>query len=231
MLGAAAAAALSLCAAAGCGTLGTTEMNITLAEQSITYDLMNPFPLPIPNINCSNDNTCVSAIRSYGIIDNRVQPKCDLTLNKCVADVFVGVVVILNFSQDPAFTSGIAQSSADAVREMTLQYALANNTNFQIDKLNVYIGPDRILSSADTRAVYLDWIGPIPKGSTFTQDQKPIVIPDMTPAHDVLINSIRDPNLPLDFLVESYVHLKPGDPLPAGNFTLKLTPQVRLLKL
>ena len=102
--------------------------------------------------------------------------KCDMTIKQCVADVYVGVLVIIDFSMDTAFTTGIAQSSADAVREMTINYSLTNNTNLQIDKLDIFVGPDRLVNAADPRAIYLDWIGPIGRGETFTQDQKPLVI-------------------------------------------------------
>lgn len=222
---------LGLVGSSGCGTLGTTEMNVNLAEQTINYDLMNSFPLTIPPIQCPNDAPCIDLVRNtLRIIDGRVTPKCDLTKMQCVADVFVGVVVIIDFSQDMAFTSGLAQSSADAVRDMTLNYAFTNNTNFQIDKLDIYVGPDRLVNSRDPRAVYLDWIGPIPKGAVYTQEQKPLVIVDQTPPHAVMVEAIRNPAVPLNFLVQSYVHLKAGDQVPAGGFSLKLTPQVRFLK-
>lgn len=229
----AAALALALFASAStsCGTLGTTEMNIGLAEQNITYDLMNGLALPIPVISCSTDAPCVYLVRNtLGIIDNRITPKCNTMAMQCTADVYVGVLVIVDFSMDTAFTTGIAQSSADAVREMTINYSLTNNTNFQIDKLDVFIGPDRLVNAADPRAVYLDTIGPIPKGGVYTQEQKPLVIADQSPAHAVVVESIRNPAVPLNFLVQTSVRLKAGDPLPAGGFTLKLQPVVRLLK-
>lgn len=216
-------------ATASCGTLGTTEMNIGLAEQNVTFDLMNSFPFPIPSYSCTTDSQCVYLVRSQlGLIDPRVTPKCDMTVKQCVADVYVGVLVIIDFSMDTAFTTGIAQSSADAVREMTINYSLTNNTNLQIDKLDIFVGPDRLVNAADPRAIYLDWIGPIGRGETFTQDQKPLVIPDETPAHAVVVEAIRNPTVPLNFLVQSSVHLKPGDSLPTGNLVLK--PVVRLLK-
>lgn len=225
------ALALAGATATSCGTLGTTEMNISLAEQNVTFDLMNSFALPIPTYSCTTDAQCVYLVRNtLGLIDNRITPKCDMTLKQCVADVYVGVLVIIDFSMDTAFTTGIAQSSADAVREMTINYSLTNNTNLQIDKLDIYVGPDRLTSTADPRAVYLDWIGPIPKGGTFTQEQKPLVIPDETPGHAVVVEAIRNPAVPLNFLVQSYVHLKPGDSLPTGTLILKLAPVVRLLK-
>ncbi len=223
--------AISGLSATSCGTLGTTEMNIGLAEQNVTFDLMNSFALPIPTYPCTTDAQCVYLVRNQlGLIDNRITPKCDMTLKQCVADVYVGVLVIIDFSMDTAFTTGIAQSSADAVREMTINYSLTNNTNLQIDKLEIFVGPDRLVNAADPRAIYLDWIGPIPRGGTFTQEQKSLVIPDETPAHAVVVEAIRNPAVPLNFLVQSYVHLKPGDALPTGNLVLKLAPVVRLLK-
>jgi hypothetical protein len=225
------ALSLGLVGASSCGTLGTTEMNVGLAEQNITYDLTNSLPLTIPPISCTSDAPCTYLVRNtLGIIDNRITPKCDMTVKQCVADVFVGVVVIIDFSKDMAFTTGLAQSSADAVRDVTLNYALTNNTNFQIDKLDIYVGPDRILSSSDPRAVYLDWIGPVAKGAVYTQEQKPLVIVDQTPPHAVTVEAIRNPTVPLNILVQSYVHLKAGDQLPAGSFSLKLSPSVRFLK-
>lgn len=222
---------LASAATTSCGTLGTTEMNLSLAEQNVTFDLMNSFPLPIPAYSCTADSQCVYLVRNQlGLIDNRITPKCDMAMKQCVADVYVGVLVIIDFSMDTAFTTGIAQSSADAVREMTINYSLTNNTNLQIDKLDIFIGPDRLANALDPRAIYLDWIGPIPKGGTYTQEQKALVIQDETPAHAVVVEAIRNPTVPLNFLVQSYVHLKPGDSLPTGSLVLKLAPVVRLLK-
>ena len=111
-------------------------MNIGLAEQNITYDLMNSLPLPIPVISCTTDAPCTYLVRNtLGIIDNRITPKCDMVQKQCTADVFVGVVVIIDFSKDAAFTTGgtirlSAEVTANAavIASGDVQNAPGNNT-------------------------------------------------------------------------------------------------------
>src|SRR5688572_30077136 len=90
---------------AGCGI---TEMNIPLAEQKFTYDLMNSIPFPIPQKTCPQPPEPYSSCQDYfmrmtGIIDNRVKASCDMPTNQCVIDLSLIIVYIINVAEDPAF--------------------------------------------------------------------------------------------------------------------------------
>lgn len=220
------------CALLGLGTqssCGTTEMTFRLAEQAYTYDIMNKLMIPIPSFPCTTNAFCESIIRQAGIVDTRVTPKCEATINKCVVDLNLSLYLIINFSMDPAFTTGFAQNNADSFRDMILSYALENRANFNIDRLNIHVAPSGVLNPSAPGVQFLDWIGPIPAGMTFSQDQKPITVADGSPAHALLLESVRDPNKPFTFLIQSTIRLNPGDTLPAGQIKIAVTPTITLL--
>jgi hypothetical protein len=213
---------------------GITEMNIPLAEQKFTYDLMNSFPFPIPKQVCPkppSTMTCQSIFTSMtGIIDNRVKASCDTATDQCVVDLSLIIVYIINVAEDPAFTTGFAQGQADAVRDVTLNYTITNNGNFNIDKIDVYIGPNGIMSKSDAGVVPMESLGPIPANGLLTQNQQPMIIVDGTPAHAQVIENIKNPAIPFNFLMTSTVRFKGGDPLPTGSVVVQLQPVVKLLK-
>ena len=222
----------ALAALAGATSCGITEMNITLGEQMYTYDLMNSFPLPIPRITCpAPPKDCQTVFRQMtGIIDNRVQATCDTGTNQCVADLALTIIYIVNVAQDPAFTTGFAQGNADNVRDVTINYTITNNANFNIDKIDVYIGPNGIMSKTDAGVQQMGSLGPIIAGGLLTQNQQPMVIADDTPAHDQVVDNILHPENPFNFLMQSTVRFKGGDPLPTGQIVVSLTPVVKLLR-
>lgn len=213
---------------------GVTEMNISLAEQKFTYDLMNSFPFPIPRQACPkppSTQTCQSIFMSMtGIIDNRVKASCDTSTDQCVVDLSLIIVYIINVAEDPAFVTGFAQNQADAVRDVTLNYMITNNGNFNIDKIDVYIGPNGIMSKSDPGVVPMGQLGPITAGGLLTHNQQPMVIVDGSPAHAQVIENIKNPQIPFNFLMSSTVRFKGGDPLPTGSVVVTLQPVVKLLK-
>lgn len=213
---------------------GVTEMNIPLAEQKFNYDLMNSFAFPIPRQTCPkppSTQTCQKIFMSMtGIIDNRVQASCDTATDQCVVDLSLAILYIINVAEDPAFTTGFAQNQADAVRDVTLQYTITNNCNFNIDKIDVFIGPNGIMRSTDPGVVPMGPLGPIMAGGILTYNQQPMVIVDGTPAHAQVIENIKNPQNPFNFLMTSTVRFRGGDPLPTGSIVVTLQPVVKLLK-
>jgi hypothetical protein len=233
------ARALEVVAMAGLFSLlstgcGITEMNIPLAEQKFTYDIMNTFPFRIPNTPCPkppSTKTCQSILYSMtGIIDNRVQATCDTPTDLCVVDLDLIIVYIINVAEDPAFQTGIAQNNADAVRDVTLNYTVNNNGNFDIGTIDVFIGPNGIMSNKDAGVQPIGAIGPIPSNGVLTQNQQPLVIVDGTPAHAQVIENVKNPAIPFNFLMTSTIRFQGGDTLPIGSIVVALQPVVKLLR-
>lgn len=226
----------TLCAFALCGltataaSCGVTEQNIDLAEQKFSYDTMNTQNIVLPAVPCFIG--CDNILRATGIIDNRVKALCDDTTSQCVADLSLTIVYIVNVSEDPAFKLGIAQSSADAVREVTLNYGIISNTNFSIDKVDVYIGPNGIMSKDDAGVVPIGTIGPFPAGKTVRSGEDgppPLVVQDLSPAHAQIVHNIKNPQDPFNFLMLAKIRLRSGQELPKGTLNVSMTPRVRLL--
>jgi hypothetical protein len=222
---------LLLCGLAAAGTgCGVTEMHISLAEQKYTYDTMNTQSITLPPVPCFLN--CTNLLRMAGIIDNRVQASCDTATNQCVADLSLTIVYIVNVAEDPAFKLGIAQSSADAVRDVTINYSVISQTNFDIDNVEVYIGPDGIMSKDATGVVPIGTIGPFAYGTTVKSGEGgpvPLFIPDGSPAHAQVVYNIKNPQVPFNFLLFLKVRLKPGQELPKGTLEVRMSPSVRLL--
>lgn len=218
-------ALLLTAASAGCGV---TEMNITLAEQSFTYDLSMTPAYPIPPLSCTSDTQCQQKLTQAGIVDNRFKAVCDPTMF-CGANLVISLVYIQDLVNDPAFTSGFAQNSADSVRDMILNYSITNNANFTIDKIDVFVGPSGIMHSTDPGVIQVGSVGPVPAGGVLTDNQQQLVIKDGTPAHDQVVAGIKTPDKPFNFLMNSTVHFKAGDPLPHGTIIVWTQPVVTLL--
>jgi hypothetical protein len=214
--------------------LGVTEMNISLGEQKFTYDLMNSFAIPIPQQTCPKPpdmRTCQSIFYAMtGIIDNRIKASCDTMTDRCVVDLSLTIVYIINVAEDPAFKTGFAQSNVDAVRDVTMQYNITNNANFNIDKIDVYIGPNGIMSRDAPGIQTIGAIGPIPASGLLTHNQQPLVIVDGTPAHAQVLENINNPSIPFNFLMQGTVRFKGGDPLPVGSILVTIQPVVKLLQ-
>jgi hypothetical protein len=164
-----------------------------------------------------------------GILDSRVAPLCDQTSHLCELDLTLTIVATINVATDPAFTSGFAQGNADSVRDVNLQYTISDNANFDISKVDVYNGPNGIVSPTDAGVSYIGTIGPVAAGGALTDKQQPLVIVDGSPAHDQVIDNIRNPQSPFTFLMVALVRGTAGDPFPRGTLDIRTQPVVKLL--
>jgi hypothetical protein len=212
------------------GGCGLTEMNIGLAQQQFTYDLSMTPQFNLPSVACQSASTCQQLLQEAGIIDTRVTGICDMSTSLCAADVNLTIIYIYNVATDPAFETGIAQSDASAVRTMTLNYTINNNTNFNINNIAVYIGPNGIMSSTAPGVEPIGNIGPVPSNGILTQNQQPLVIMDGTPAHDQVVMNIENPQDPFNFLMVSTIEIPAGAPVPHGQVLVQVQPVVELLK-
>lgn len=230
------AAALLGAATGGCGSV--TEQELTLAEQTLHYDLKLNINIPMTyqglKISCQNlfGIQCSALPGVLGLTSSyQVTGLCDDKTMLCAGDIKQLILFVVDFSKDPAFTTGFAQSNADNMRDVNLFYTASNGVDIDITKIDAYIGPDGIRSTTDPRAIYIGSVGPLPRKGSITDNGSPIPVPDGSPAHDVFINAVRDPSKPLNVLLSVTARYISGDPVPAaGAIDVKLTPRVKMLK-
>lgn len=221
------AAATALYAAAGCGT---TEQDQTLATQTLKYDLNLNLPPNVPAVPCAFVN-CATIPQMLGLgINQGITGVCDQPTGLCAADLKISILYILDFQNDPAFQLGIAQGQADIMRDVTFNYGVSSTLNIDISKIDAYVGPNGIRSLLDPGIVYIGQVGAIARMSNIP-DAGSILIPDNTPAHSVVVQSIRHPENPFNvFLVASMRYIS-GQPVPnKGTIEVQLKPVVKLLQ-
>jgi hypothetical protein len=221
------AAMTALHAAAGCGT---TEQEQTLATQTLKYDLNLNLPQSVPPVPCAFVN-CATIPTMLGLgINQGITGVCDQGTSLCAADMKLSILYILDFQNDPAFQLGIAQGQADIMRDVTFNYGVSSTLNIDISKIDAYVGPNGIRSLNDPGIVYIGQVGAIGKMSSIP-DAGSILIPDNTPAHSVVVQSIRHPENPFNvFLVASMRYIS-GQPVPnKGSIEVQLKPVVKLLQ-
>ncbi len=231
------ACAIALLGAASVGCGAVTEQELTLAEQTLHYDLKLNLSIPPMfqglKVTCSNGFIQCSALPGLLGLNTSYQVTglCDDKTMLCAGDIKLLVLFAIDFSKDTAFTSGFAQSNADNMRDVQLFYTAQNGVDIDITQIDAYIGPDGIRSTTDPRAVYLGKVGPLPRKATITDAGNPLPVPDGSPAHGVFIGAVRDPSKPLNVLLAVTARYLSGDPVPsAGAIDVKLTPVVKMLK-
>lgn len=223
------AAATALYAAAGCGT---TEQEQSLAKQTLKYDLNLNLPMTVPAIPCGFIN-CATLPTMLGLgINQGITGFCDQTQTPplCAADLKLSILYILDFQNDPAFQLGIAQGQADIMRDVTFNYGVASTLNIDISKIDAYVGPNGIRSLNDPGIVYIGQVGAIARMSS-NPEAGSILIPDNTPAHSVVVQSIRHPENPFNVFLVANMRYISGQPVPnKGSIEVQLNPVVKLLQ-
>ena len=222
------AAATALYAAAGCGT---TEQEQSLAKQTLKYDLNLNITQTVPPVPCAFVPSCAALVQQLGLgINQGITGVCDQATSLCAADMKLSILYILDFQNDPAFQLGIAQGQADIMRDVTFNYGVSSTLNIDISKIDAYVGPNGIRSLNDPGIVYIGQVGSIARMSS-NPEAGSILIPDNTPAHSVVVQSIRHPENPFNvFLVASMRYIS-GQPVPnKGSIEVTLNPVVKLLQ-
>jgi hypothetical protein len=131
---------------------------------------------------------------------------------------------------DPAFTSGLAPNP-DWYRDIKLRYGITSTVNVDIQKIDVYLGPNTTTSPTSPNVYQLGTVGPVPKNSmSVPDDAHTLLIEDGTPAHDEYISFIKNYTTPFRVLMVVSTHLKSGDPIPTGTIDVALVPTVTVLK-
>lgn len=224
-IGAAGALAMLL-GAAGC-TAPLSEMDLRLARQNIDLSFGEATGT-LPKLPCNDVFDVCKALPSPlpGVAIG-----CDRTRMECVGSYPVRLWQIIDLSRDIAFQTGIGQMTAENIRQIKLSYGIDNTVTFDIPTTKVYVSPDKtILSPAGAGVEYIGEIGPFKAGESVPDDGQELVIPEGTPAFNLLVDRIAHPETAFAFLLSTTAVFYGGAPYPAGKLQLRLTPVLTLLK-
>lgn len=152
---------------------------------------------------------------------------CDTRAQTCTAQVNATIAYPVDLSKDQGFTTQVAGKAVAVVKSISLKYGVpTNTTTFDIPQLDLYIAPQGVTKIPDSRAVFIDKIPAIAKRMTLPDDSGSIEVLTNTPAGAIFVDSIKNPSKPFTLLINTKPVVKAGDPLPAGQLTVKVTPQI-----
>lgn len=215
-------------ATGGCGLL---DIPITLQTQSYNANFGNANGT-VTAVPCTmQQDPCTAAANQVaaGAAQNgaTVTGVCDTATSTCTARVEATVAYPVNLGQDPSFTNGVAGKVVTVVKSISLKYGIPTNTvTVDLPQLDLYIAPMGVTKIPDSRAVFVDKIPAIPKKKTLPDDSGTITIETSSPAGAIFVDSIKNPAKPFTLLINTKPTVKANDPLPAGQMTIKVTPQI-----
>lgn len=214
------------------GSCGLLDVDITLATQTFMKSFGNTKG-SVQSAPCtSQTDTCTAAA---GPVNNAVAGSgatvsgvCDLATQTCQAELDVTFAAPLNLSQDQAFINGVAGKAVNIVKRITLKYGVpTNTTTFAIPELKLYLAPQGITSVADmTKVTYVDKISALSRGQTLPADAGRISIAENSPAFAKLVYYIQHPSEPFSVLLNTKTLVKAGEPMPAGDILVRVTPEI-----
>jgi hypothetical protein len=152
---------------------------------------------------------------------------CDTTSRTCTARVDATVSYPVDLSKDQGFTTQVAGKVVTIVKSISLEYGVPMNTvTIDIPQLDLYIAPQGVTKLPDSRAVFVDKIPAIAKRRTLPDGSGTITIETSSPAGALFVDSIKNPAKPFTLLINTKPVVKAGDPLPAGQMTINVTPKI-----
>ena len=215
-------------ASAGCGLI---DIPITLQSQSYNADFGNASG-NVTSVPCnSQSDPCTAAANqvaaSAASSGATVTGVCDTGTMTCTAKVNATVSYPVDLSKDQSFTTSVAGKAVAVVKSISLKYGVPKNTvSIDIPQLDLYIAPQGVTTIPDSRAVLIDHIPSIAKRTTLPDDSGDITIQTSSQAGAIFVDSIKNPSKPFTLLINTKPVVKAGDPLPAGQLTIKVTPQI-----
>ena len=224
-LPAACAAALMAAASGGCGLFDQT---ITLQPQEFKQNFGNSSGM-VPSVACTTAaDPCaqVANMVSGSIMGATAKGVCDTSMQKCTAEVSATLSYPITLSKEQNFATSVAGKAVNIVHSITLKYGVSKNTTtFTIPETSLYIAPMGVTSVTDPRAVYIDKIPPIAKGTTIPDGGGSISLAEGTPARAEFVKYIQSPTTPFVLLGLAKPVVRAGDAMPAGEIWLRVIPE------
>lgn len=212
-------------AASGCGLFDQT---ITLQPQEFKQNFGNSTGT-VPNVPCTMaTDPCMTVANMVGgsIMGATAKGICDTATQRCTAEVTATLSYPITLSKEQNFATSVAGKAVSVVQSITLKYGVSKNTTtFAIPETSLYIAPMGVTSITDPRAVYVDKIPPIAKGTTIPDGGGSISIPEGSPARSEFVKYIQNPTTPFVLLGSAKPVVKAGDAMPAGEIWLRVIPE------
>jgi hypothetical protein len=215
-------------ATGGCGLL---DIPITLQTQSYMANFGSSSGT-VSAVPCTaQTDPCMAAAQQVSQSTSgsgaMVTGICDTAAQSCTAQLNATVAYPVDLSKDQSFNNGVAGKVVTVVKSISLKYGVpTNTTTFNIPQLDLYIAPQGVTQIPDSRAVFVDKIPSIAKRMTLPDDSGTITIQTNTPAGAIFVDSIKNPSKPFTLLINTKPVVRAGDPLPAGQLTVRVTPQI-----
>lgn len=219
------AASLLACVTGGCGLFDQT---ITLQPQEFKQNFGTSMGT-VPNVPCTTAaDPCmqVANMVSGSVMGATAKGVCDTASQKCTAEVTATLSYPITLSKEQNFATMVAGKAVSVVHTITLKYGVSKNTTtFPIPETSLYIAPMGVTSVADSRAVYIDKIPAIAKGTTIPDGGGSISLPEGSPARAEFVKYIQSPTTPFVLLGVAKPVVKAGDAMPAGEIWLRVIPE------
>jgi hypothetical protein len=214
-------------ASSGCG-LG---IPITLQTQTFMQNFGNSSGT-VQSVPCTQQqDPCTQAAQQVSTAlasdGATVTGICNTQAQQCTAQIDATVSYPVNLSMDQSFTSSVAGRAVSIVQSISLLYGVpTNTTTFPIPELDLYIAPAGVTSVTDSRAVYIDKVPSIAKAQTLPSNAGSITVQTNSPAGTQFVHYIQNPTTPFVILINAKPVLSAGEPLPAGEIVVNVTPQI-----
>jgi hypothetical protein len=214
--------------AATAGGCGLFDQTITLQAQEFKQNFGSSMGM-VPSVSCTMaTDPCaqVANMVSGSVMGATAKGVCDTASQKCTAEVSATFSYPITLSKEQNFATMVAGKAISVVHSITLKYGVSKNTTtFAIPETSLYIAPMGVTSVTDPRAVYIDKIPPIAKGTTIPDGGGSISLPEGSPARAEFVKYIQSPTTPFVLLGMAKPIVKAGDAMPAGEIWLRVIPE------
>ena len=185
----------------------------------------------LPEVTC--DPQVANACGDASLLDPatlpdgaRVRTGCDSASARCFAEADLSVAIQVAVAEDDSSASDLARQGATLVRTIDVAYVVPTNTlSFDMPAIDLLVGPAGASAAGDTGVVPVGTVAAIPAGQTFTDQARHLTVPDGSPAHDLLEQSLND-RQPVTLIVTLSPHFDAGAPLPSGLLEINLSPRL-----
>jgi hypothetical protein len=222
-------AATLLVGAAGLGC-GLLDIPIKLKTQEYQQNFGTATGT-VPTVTCTaaTDPCTSAATQVQGAVASgtTVTGSCDTAAMKCMAQLNATVSYPVSLQNDQSFATSVAGKAVSVVHSIALQYGVAKNTlTFNLPEFDLYIAPMGVTRVDDPSAVYIDKVPSIQKGQTSADDAASITVDTSSKAGVQFVYYVQNPSKQFVLLANAKPVVKAGDPMPAGEIWLHITPVI-----
>ena len=219
-------AALLLVLVAGCGLISDDidDLDLSLPNKTYTVDAMSwqfqEDPSLLLSRDCSTNPGQCGAIADQVCTMGQCESECNTVAQTCDMIIPVHPFTTINLAQEKEELATINEQALVEVVIDTIEYTVTENTlDVATPTLRLYVAPESVMDPADSLAVEIGVIQPVPAMTTV-----PLTELAMTPAgHARLVQAMTDFRTPFNVMFATDIVLTNGDTIPTGRITTSMT--------